>query len=107
TLEDLTIQNIQARIRGQRMWNWANATGGMWLQTGNMSEKAVGYTTVGGDLMGAYGLIANMPKTVIIELLRYIGETYGWPSLIEVADSEASAELAEDQNDETDFMPFP
>ena len=49
---ELTRQNIQARIRGQRMWNWANSSGALFLQTGDMSEKAVGYTTIGGDLEG-------------------------------------------------------
>jgi NAD+ synthase (glutamine-hydrolysing) len=44
-LTNATLQNIQARLRGMRMWNWANSAQGMWLQTGNMSEKAVGYTT--------------------------------------------------------------
>ncbi|MBU0691204.1 NAD(+) synthase, partial [bacterium] len=42
TLDRLTLQNIQARLRGMRMWNWANAAQGLWLQSGNMSEKAVG-----------------------------------------------------------------
>ena len=48
----LTLQNIQARVRAQRMWNWSNTSGGLFVQTGNMSEKAVGYTTIGGDLEG-------------------------------------------------------
>ncbi len=30
-----------------------------------MSEKAVGYTTIGGDLEGALSVIANVPKTVV------------------------------------------
>jgi len=50
---ELTRQNIQARIRGQRMWNWANTAGALFLQTGDMSEKAVGYTTIGGDRVRA------------------------------------------------------
>src|SRR5581483_5401699 len=75
-LTELTRQNMQARIRGSRMWDFASSTGAMWLQTGNMTEKAVGYTAVGGDLMGAYSLIGNLPKTVVIELLDYLGEKY-------------------------------
>ena len=74
---ELTKQNIQARIRGQRMWNWSNSSGGLFLQTGNMSEKAVGYTTVGGDLEGALGVIANVPKTVVMALLDYLLEKTG------------------------------
>ena len=35
-----------------------------------MSEKAVGYTTIGGDLEGALSVIANVPKTVVIALLE-------------------------------------
>lgn len=102
----ITKQNIQARIRGNRMNNWSNETGGMWLQTGNMTEKAVGYTTVGGDLMGAYSLIGNLPKTVIIELLKYLASRYDLKILYQVASSGSSAELEFDQNDEEDLMPF-
>ena len=57
-------------MRGQRMWNWANSSGALFLQTGDMSEKAVGYTTIGGDLEGALSVIANVPKTVVIALLE-------------------------------------
>ena len=35
-------------------------------------EKAVGYTTIGGDLMGALAVIANLPKTVVMYLLDYL-----------------------------------
>ena len=53
-----------------RMWNWANSSGALFLQTGDMSEKAVGYTTIGGDLEGALSVIANVPKTVVSALLE-------------------------------------
>ena len=39
-----------------------------------MSEKAVGYTTIGGDLEGALAVIANVPKTVVNYLLDYLLE---------------------------------
>jgi NAD+ synthase (glutamine-hydrolysing) len=107
TLTPLARQNIQARIRGMRMWNWANASRGMWLQTGNMSEKAVGYTTIGGDLMGAYSLLGNLPKTIVIRLLDYLREKHRFEALEELMKTEASAELAENQEDERDLMPFP
>ena len=67
---ELTRQNVQARLRGQRMWNWANSSGALFLQTGDMSEKAVGYTTMGGDLEGALSVIANVPKTVVVRAAR-------------------------------------
>jgi len=105
-LSSATMQNLQARIRGMRMWNWSNSSGGMWLQTGNMTEKAVGYTTIGGDLMGAYSLIGNMPKTVVIALLVYIAEKYQWEGVKKLLLTKASAELDFDQEDEKDLMPF-
>ena len=106
-LTPLTIQNIQARVRAARMWNWANTVHGLWLQTGNMSEKAVGYTTIGGDLSGGYSLLGNVPKTLVVELLRYIEEKYAIKSIGELLRTRASAELAESQDDEGDLMPFP
>ena len=72
--DSLVSQNLQARVRGAAMWNWSNANSGMWIQTGNMSEKAVGYTTIGGDMMGAYSLLGNLPKTVVIALIKYLYE---------------------------------
>jgi NAD+ synthase (glutamine-hydrolysing) len=106
-LTDATKQNVQARVRGGAMWNVSNSNHGFWLQTSNMSEKAVGYTTIGGDMMGAYSLIANLPKTVIIELLGFIAEKYGWQGVQDVLATKASAELKPDQEDEDDLMPYP
>lgn len=106
-LTPLTLQNIQSRLRAQRMWNWSNATAGLFLQTGNMSEKAVGYTTVGGDLMGCLAPIANLPKTLVNYLLDYLLETQGLDGIRQTIAIPASAELAPNQEDERDLMPFP
>jgi NAD+ synthase (glutamine-hydrolysing) len=101
-------QNIQARIRGKLMWDWSNSTArGMWLQTGNMSEKAVGYTTIGGDMMGTFSLIGNLPKTVETVILQYLNETtFHSAALDDLIASLASAELSANQEDERDLMPF-
>jgi NAD+ synthase (glutamine-hydrolysing) len=103
----VTLQNIQARIRGARMWNWSNSTGGLFLQTGNMSEKAVGYTTVGGDLEGALSVISNIPKTVVIYLLEYLQATTKYEGIRLVLSHPAGPELAADQEGEKELMPFP
>ncbi len=103
----LTEQNIQARVRAQRMWNWSNSSRGLFLQTGNMSEKAVGYTTVGGDLMGALGVLANVPKTVVIALLDHLLEQTGHEGIKLVLARPAGPELAADQVGEEELMPFP
>jgi NAD+ synthase (glutamine-hydrolysing) len=100
-------QNIQARIRAMRMWTWANSEGGLFLQTSNMSEKAVGYTTIGGDMEGALSVIANVPKTVVNYLLDYLLEKTKLPGIELTLRKPASAELADDQEDEKDLMPFP
>ncbi len=100
-------QNVQARVRAQRMWTWANSASGLFLQTSNMSEKAVGYTTIGGDMEGALSVIANVPKTVVNYLLDYIFEKTKFPGIELTLKKPASAELADDQEDERDLMPFP
>lgn len=107
TLTPLTLQNIQSRLRAMRMWNWSNSTAGLFLQTGNMSEKAVGYTTVGGDLMGCLAPIANLPKTLVNYLLDYLLETMELDGIRKTIAIPASAELAPDQEDEKDLMPYP
>ncbi|MBX3197458.1 MAG: NAD(+) synthase [Labilithrix sp.] len=107
TVGKMARQNVQARIRAERMWTWANSASGLFLQTSNMSEKAVGYTTIGGDMEGALSVIANVPKTVVNYLLDYIIEKTKMPGFVLTLQKPASAELAEDQEDERDLMPFP
>jgi NAD+ synthase (glutamine-hydrolysing) len=104
---EITKQNIQARLRAQRMWNWSNSSGGLFLQTGNMTEKAVGYTTVGGDLMGALAVLANVPKTVVMALLDYLYDKHGYPGIAAVLAKPAGPELAPNQSGEAELMPFP
>jgi NAD+ synthase (glutamine-hydrolysing) len=106
-LSPITVQNVQARLRALRMWSWANATGGLYLQTGNMSEKAVGYTTIGGDLEGGLSLIANVPKTVVMYLLDYLAETLNLDGIRQVLAYPAGPELAAGQEGEKELMPFP
>ena len=103
----LARQNIQARIRAARMWTWANASAGLFLQTSNMSEKAVGYSTIGGDSEGALAVVANLPKTVVNYLLDYLFETTRAEGIRLTLLKPATAELAENQEDEKDLMPFP
>ena len=104
---EATRQNIQARLRGQRMWNWANTSGALFLQTGDMSEKAVGYTTIGGDLEGALSVIANVPKTVVIALLERLHARYGFEGITATLRTAPGPELADDQVAERELMPFP
>jgi NAD+ synthase (glutamine-hydrolysing) len=105
-LTSVTEQNIQARLRGTRMWNWANTSRAMFLQTGNMSEKSVGYTTVGGDLEGCFSVIANLPKTVVVALLERLHRRFGFEGIAAVLATMAGPELASAQSGEAELMPF-
>jgi NAD+ synthase (glutamine-hydrolysing) len=104
---DLTRQNIQARLRAARMWSWANSAGALFLQTSDMSEKAVGYTTIGGDLEGALSVIANVPKTVVVALLERFHQRYGFAAISQTLATSPGPELAESQDAEAELMPFP
>ena len=104
---EMTRQNVQARLRGQRMWNWANSSGALFLQTGDMSEKAVGYTTIGGDLEGALSVIANVPKTVVIALLERLSVRFGFAGIAATLKTDPGPELADAQVAERELMPFP
>ncbi len=106
-LTPLARQNMQARVRAERMWTWANCAGGLFLQTSNMSEKAVGYMTIGGDGEGALSVIANVPKTVVNYLLDWLYERTRAEGIRLTLSKPASAELADDQEDERELMPFP
>jgi NAD+ synthase (glutamine-hydrolysing) len=107
TPTELTRQNVQARLRGQRMWNWANTSGALFLQTGDMSEKAVGYTTMGGDLEGALSVIANVPKTVVVALLERLHVRFKFRGIAMTLVTEPGPELADKQEAERELMPFP
>jgi NAD+ synthase (glutamine-hydrolysing) len=72
-----------------------------------MTEKAVGYTTVGGDLMGALAVLANVPKTVVMYLLDYLHELHGYEGIAAVLAREPGPELAPNQSGEAELMPFP
>ncbi len=69
---DITEENIQARIRGNMLMALSNKFGYLVLTTGNKSELAVGYCTLYGDMSGGLAVIADVPKTMVYELSRYI-----------------------------------
>jgi NAD+ synthase (glutamine-hydrolysing) len=72
-----------------------------------MSEKAVGYVTIGGDGEGALSVIANVPKTVVNVLLDWLYAKTRAEGIRLTLLKPATAELADDQEDERELMPFP
>lgn len=65
-------ENIQSRIRGNLLMALANKFGYLLLSTGNKSEMAVGYCTLYGDMNGGLAVIADVPKTRVFELCRWL-----------------------------------
>ncbi len=107
---DVTLQNIQARVRGMLIWTVANMHNALLLVTSNKSEAAVGYTTMDGDSSGGLAPINDVPKSLIKLYLDWAREFHGFRSLDKITAMEASAELrppGQEQTDEADLMPFP
>ncbi|MEM1319118.1 MAG: NAD+ synthase [Bacteroidota bacterium] len=70
--ENVTEENIQARIRGMILMALSNKFGHILLNTSNKSEMAVGYGTLYGDMCGGLSVIGDVYKTEVFELCRYI-----------------------------------
>jgi len=103
--EDVTEENLQARIRGNLLMAVSNKFGSLVLATGNKSEYAVGYATLYGDMAGGFAPIKDVPKTLVYELCRWRnGEGPGTPIPDRVLSKAPSAELRPGQRD-TDSLP--
>ncbi len=101
--EDVTEENIQARIRGLLLMALSNKLNALLLTTGNKSELAVGYCTLYGDMSGGLAVISDVPKTLVYQISEWLnrdGEVI--PGAI--IDKPPSAELRPDQKD-TDSLP--
>ncbi|PZO08933.1 MAG: NAD+ synthase [Leptolyngbya foveolarum] len=72
TNSDVTEENLQSRIRGNVLMAIANKFGHLLLSTGNKSEMAVGYCTLYGDMNGGLAVIADVPKTRVYSLCRWL-----------------------------------
>ncbi len=103
--EDVTEQNIQARIRGNLLMALANKYNRLLLSTGNKSEMAVGYCTLYGDMSGGLAVISDVPKVLVYALAHYSNEA-GVRIPEHTISKPPSAELAPDQKDEDDLPPY-
>ena len=103
--EDVTEENMQARIRGLYLMSLSNKFGHLLLTTGNKSELAVGYCTIYGDMCGGLAAISDLPKTRVYELSRWINrhrKIIPWNTI----DKPPSAELRPDQKDQDTLPPY-
>jgi NAD+ synthase (glutamine-hydrolysing) len=104
-LSDLTEENLQSRMRGLLLMALSNKFGPLVLTTGNKSELAVGYCTLYGDMCGALAVIADVLKTEIYDLARWINrndEIIPWATI----EKPPSAELRPDQKDQDSLPPY-
>ena len=110
-LEGLSVENLQARVRGVILMALSNKEGHLTLTTGNKTELAVGYSTIYGDTVGGYNPLKDVEKTLVWELARWRnayalskGEVEPIPqNSIEKA---PSAELRPNQVDQDSLPPY-
>jgi NAD+ synthetase len=103
--EDLTEQNLQARIRGNLLMALSNKFGHLLLATGNKSEMSVGYCTLYGDMSGGLAVISDVPKQLVYQLAAYVNRSR------EIIPSRTitkapTAELKPEQKDQDDLPPY-
>jgi NAD+ synthase (glutamine-hydrolysing) len=106
--EDVTEENLQARLRGMILMAVSNKFGPLVLATGNKSELAVGYCTLYGDMCGGLSPISDLPKMRVYALARHLNERAGRPLIPEASLTKApSAELRPNQTDQDSLPPYP
>jgi NAD+ synthase (glutamine-hydrolysing) len=115
--DDVTLQNIQARVRAPSIWMLANVRGAILVTTSNRSEAAVGYATMDGDTAGGLAPLGGIDKTYLRTWLQWM-ETTGpsgadpVPALGLINAQQPTAELRPSgadgvaQTDEADLMPY-
>ena len=68
-------ENLQSRIRGNLLMAISNKFGHLLISTGNKSEMAVGYCTLYGDMNGGLAAIADVPKTRVYSICRWLNNS--------------------------------
>ena len=103
--ENVTEENLQARVRGNFLMALSNKFGSMVLSTGNKSEMAVGYCTLYGDMAGGLAMLSDVPKTMVYALADLVNRER---ELIPRASIEKppSAELRPNQMDQDSLPPY-
>ena len=114
--DDISLQNIQARVRSPGIWMLTNIRNALLLSTSNRSEAAVGYATMDGDTSGGLSPISGIDKAFLRHWLLWM-ETEGCepdihkiPELRVINEQAPTAELRPSeskQTDEDDLMPYP
>ncbi|NBW01956.1 MAG: NAD+ synthase, partial [Betaproteobacteria bacterium] len=109
--EDVTEENLQARIRGTLLMAISNKTNALVLVTSNKSEAAVGYSTLYGDMAGGFAVIKDLVKGMVYRLCHERNRVAAQQGLGDVIPQRIlsrapSAELRPDQTDQDSLPPY-
>lgn len=105
--DNLTEQNLQARLRGVILMAFSNRHNHLLLTTGNKSELATGYCTLYGDMCGGLAVLSDVPKTQVWQLARYHNELLGREVIPRRSiEKVPSAELRPNQTDQDSLPPY-
>jgi len=99
--QDITYENVQARLRTSILFNSANQHGGLVLGTGDLSEIALGWCTFNGDHMSHYHVNAGVPKTLVRHLVTHMAAVFDasvQAILADIVDTPISPELTSTQS---------
>ena len=113
-LKEITVQNLQARIRAVLLMGISNEENSLLLATSNKSESAVGYTTIYGDMCGGFAPIKDIYKTQVYKLAKWRNKNVPTASLCSklnmipnfIIEREPSAELSHNQKDSDQLPPY-
>jgi len=95
--QNTVFENVQARVRTNILFNYANKNNGMVLGTGDLSEIALGWCTYNADQQSHYNVNATIPKTLVKYLVNYLAESPKYSAVKEelrnIIDTPISPEL--------------
>jgi NAD+ synthetase len=98
-------ENLQSRLRGMTLMALSNKFGALVLTTGNKSEMAVGYCTLYGDMNGALAPLADVLKTDIYKIARWVNRECEIIPKNSIS-KPPSAELRPNQTDQDSLPPY-
>jgi NAD+ synthetase len=98
-------ENVQSRLRGVTLMALSNKFGALVLTTGNKSEMAVGYCTLYGDMCGALAPLADIFKTDIYKIARWVNRDREIIPAASIS-KPPSAELRPNQTDQDSLPPY-
>lgn len=102
---NVTEENLQARVRGMLLMAFSNKFGNILLNTTNKSEMSVGYGTLYGDMCGGLAVLGDVYKTEVYDLAHFLnrdGEVIPKSSI----EKPPSAELRPGQKDSDSLPPY-